>query len=181
MALNAANVSVAVTGAVSYAPTGSTAPTDATTALDAAFKDVGYISSDGVTETRDRSTQTIVAWQNSEVVRAVVTESSITVQFTMIETNKNSVELFYGDTVSAVDGGVEIRPGKTGGRRMIVVDYVDGSDLVRLFLPSAEVMEVGDLSLTSGDAVGYDVTITGYPGTNGWSAKKWITKLDTTP
>lgn len=179
MALNADNVSVAVTGACSYAPAGSTGPIDATTTLDAAFLDVGYISTDGVTETRDRSTNDIVAWQNSEVVRSVITESSLSVQFVMIETNKASVELFYGATVSGTDGSIEVRPGSTGGRKMVVVDYVDGEDLVRLFLPNAEVQEVGDQALTSGDAVGYDVTIKGYPGPQGWSAKKWFTKLDT--
>lgn len=181
MALDATNVAVAVTGAVSYAPSGTAAPTDAVAALNVAYKDVGYISSDGVVETRDRSTQTIVAWQNSEVVRSVVTESSISVQFVMIETNKSSVELFYGATVSAVDGSVEIKPGATGGRRSIVVDYVDGADMVRLYLPSAEVQDIGDQTLTSGDAVMFDVTVVAYPGPNGYSAKKWYTKLDTTP
>ena len=37
MTTTASNVEVAVTGEVSFAPAGSTLPTDATTALDAAF------------------------------------------------------------------------------------------------------------------------------------------------
>lgn len=181
MALDSSNVDVALTGAVYYAPTGSTAPTNATAALDAAFLDVGYCSDDGVTETLDRSTSNIVAWQNADVVRTVVTESSISVQFTMIETNPNSVRLFYGVAVAA-DGSVTIVPSTTGGRHAVVVDYVDGDKMVRLYMPQAEVTELDDVSLnSSGDPVGYTVTITGYPDTTlGGSAKKWFSALDTT-
>jgi hypothetical protein len=41
MALDSDNVRVAVSGAVYVAPTGTTAPTDSGTALDAAFIDLG--------------------------------------------------------------------------------------------------------------------------------------------
>ncbi|MPZ66167.1 MAG: hypothetical protein GEU83_11850 [Pseudonocardiaceae bacterium] len=179
MALDSSNVNVAVTGAVSYAPVGTAAPTDANTVLPATtWRDVGYLSSDGITETRDRSTNNVVAWQNAEVVRTVVTESSISVSFTMIESNPNSLELFYGTAVDDTDGSVTIDPGETGGRRAIVVDYVDGDRYMRLFLPQAEVTEVGESSLTSGDPVGYEVTLTGYPDSAlGYSAKKFHSDL----
>lgn len=179
MALNSSNVDVATTGTVSYAPTGSTAPTNATSALAAAFRDVGYISTDGVAEARDRSTSNIVAWQNADVVRTVVTEASISVVFTMIETNAVSLELFYGKPLNTTDGSIEIVPGKTGGRKATVVDYIDGTKFVRLYIPQSEVLEVGEVSLTSGgDAVGYEVTVMGYPdATLGYSAKKFHSAL----
>lgn len=182
MALDSTNVDVAVTGTVSYAPVATAAPTDAVAALDAAFRDVGYISDDGVSEAIDKSTNNIVAWQGSAVVRTVVTESSIAVTFTMIETNANSVELFYADAVDATDGSVEIDPSQTGGRRRLVLDYVDGTKFARLFLPQGEVTSVGEVTYASGEAVGYQVTVTGYPdSTLGYSAKKWFSALDTTP
>lgn len=179
MALNSANVDVAVSGAVSYAPIGSTAPVDADTALDVAYKDIGYISTDGVVEARERSTSNIVAWQRADVVRAVVTEASITVQFTGIETNIPTLELFYGATLSTVDGSILIVPGVAGVRRSLVVDYIDGTKYVRLWMPQAELTEVGETTLTSGgDPVGYDMTLTGYPDpTLGASAKKWFSAL----
>jgi hypothetical protein len=178
MATVSANVDVAVTGAFSFAPTSATAPTDATTALPVDFQDVGYIGEDGVTETRDRSTTNIIAWQNADNVRSVVTESSITVQFVGIESNANMIGLYYGAEV-ATDGSVEIVPASTGGRRACVLDYVDGDKLVRMYMPEAELLETGDLVMASGEPVGYDVTITGYPGIDGWSAKKWFSALDT--
>lgn len=188
MALDSANVRVAVTGAVSYAPTSIAAPTDSLTALPAEWRDVGYISEDGVVETRDRSTDTIIAWQNADTVRTVVTEASMTVQFTMIETNPNSIELFYGRPVFTSDGSVEINPADSGGRRSMVVDYADGDDMVRLYLPEAELTDIGDHTLASGEAAGYDVTLTAYPSanlldTNGkpLAGKKWFSSLVGTP
>lgn len=184
MALNSANVDVALTGAVSYAPVGSTAPTDAETPLDAAFEDVGYISSDGVVETRDRSTSNIVAWQNADVIRSVVTEASLSVQFTMVETKKEVLELFYGTAVDDVTGSLKINPGAAGTRYAVVVDYADGDKWARLYIPQAEVLEVGEVTLaSSGDPVGYNVTLRGYPdSTLGATAQKfWSALIVETP
>lgn len=177
MVLDSANVDIAVSGMIAYATVGSAVPTNATSSLDAAYLDVGYISSDGVEEARERSTSNVVAWQHADVVRTVVTESSITVAFTMIETNRASVELYYGAPV-ADDGSVEIVPSRTGGRKATVIDYIDGDKFVRMFLPQSEVTEVGSSTLASADAVGYNVTLTGYPdGSLGYSAKKWFSAL----
>jgi hypothetical protein len=176
MATDASKVDVAVTGVVAFAPVGSEAPTDADGQLGVAWRDVGYISEDGVTEAPTRSVETIVAWQNADVVRSVVTESSMTISFTMIETNENSVELFYGAAVG-VDGSVEINPGQTS-RIALVVDYVDGDKAVRLYIPEAEVTELGEVTLASGSPVGYNVTVTGYPSADaGFTGKKWFSAL----
>ena len=182
MATDSANVDVAVTGAVSYGEVGATAPTDAQTALGIGYTDVGYLSDDGVVEARDRSTNNIVAWQNSDVVRTTVTESSISVAFTMIETSQASLELFYGAALDDSDGSIEIVPGNTGGRKAVVVDYVDGDKYVRLYIPQGEVTEVGETTLAGGEAVGYEVTVMGYPDpTLGYSAKKFHSALVVVP
>lgn len=179
-AVNSNEVDVAVTGAVAFADTSETPPTNAESPLVGSWRDVGYLSADGVVEARERSTNNIVAWQNSDIVRVVTTEASITVQFTMIQTNPDTLELFYGAPVDPVDGSIEIVPRESGGRRSIVVDYVDGDKYVRLYLPNAEVTEVEGPTLQAGEATGYGVTITGYPETVGgstYSAKKWFSDL----
>lgn len=181
MALDSSNVRVAVDGRLYYDVTTAPAPTDGATALPANWRDVGYISDDGVTEKRDLSTENITAWQNAENVRTVVKESSLTLETTMIETNPNSLELFYGQAVDLSDGSLPIVPANTGGRRSFVLDYIDGGLPTRMYIPLGEVTEVDDMELVSSAAVGYKVTITGYPAPVGYSAKKWYSALIATP
>lgn len=182
MALNASNVRVAVSGEVSVGLTSATAPTGTASAL-TGFTGLGYVSEDGVTETRDRSTDSITAWQNSAQVRTVVTESSLTFQFTMIETKEATVELFYGAVVTPAvsDGSFVVVPANTGGQQSFVIDVVDGAELIRIYIPNGEVTEVGDrVYNNSGDPIGYDVTVTAYPNaTISGSAKVWMTALKT--
>lgn len=177
MPVDSSKVRVAITGAVSVGPTTSTAPTTASSAL-TGFTDLGYVGEDGVTESRGRSTTKIKAWQNADTVREVITEAELTYSFTLIETKKETVELFYGTTVTstATEGSFSVIPASTGGRRSFVVDVVDGAELIRTYIPSGEVTEVGDVVYASGEPIGYEVTITTYPS-GGFSAKKFATAL----
>lgn len=166
MALNSANVLVATTGAVYFMPTGTTAPTTALTALPGAARNAGYISEDGVTEAYEEDTTEIKAWQNGTVVRTITSSSASTLHFKIIETNKNSLELFHkGDTV-VTDGGTGFKIDVTAPvseRRSFILDVLDGSKHVRLYVPSGEVTERGEVNYVNTDAVGYEVTITCYP------------------
>lgn len=182
MSLDATNVRVAVTGAVYSAAPTATAPTTATSALGVDYKDLGYVSDGGVTETRDRSTNQIRAWQNSALVREPVTESSIRYSFTLIETKAETIEQYYGTAVAA-DGSIKIDPGKTGGRRRYVLDVIDGDEVIRVYIPDGEVTEVGDQVYVNGDPIGYEITVTGYAVNDddeSYSAIKWYSSLDTT-
>lgn len=181
MATNSANVRVAVTGEVLVGDTDAAAPTG-TGGATTGFAGLGYVSEDGVTETRDRSTDTIKAWQNSDTVRTVVTDSSLTYSFTLLETNRSTVELFYGTDVteSASEGDFVIVPSNTGGRRSFILDVVDGDELLRTYVPQGEVTEVGDRVYASGEPIGYEVTITAYNDSDlGGAARVWATALKT--
>lgn len=167
MATDAGNVQVAVTGAVYFAPIGdatATPPTDASTALAAGWKDVGYISEDGVTEANDTESEEIKAWQNSDIVRKTITKNETSYNFTIIETNANALSLFYGKNVASGDTTHTIGGAVTGKVKM-VVDVIDGSQHIRRYIPEAEVTERGEVTFAATDAVGYDVTVTAYPNT----------------
>ena len=172
MALDSDNVRVAVTGAVYVAPSGTTLPTHASQALNVAFEDVGYISEDGVTESQASDTTDIKAWQNSAIVRKVQTSHDLTYQFTMIETNGTALELFYGNYAA---GAIEV-DGALSDRQCMVLDVVDGSELLRVVAPAAQVTDRGDVSYTSGDAVGRQVTVTCYPDDSGIKAYIYLTE-----
>jgi hypothetical protein len=180
MATDSTKVRVAVTGAVSVAPTGSTAPTDASTALAVAFLDLGLIGEGGVTEARSRSTNDIKAWQNGATVRTVVTDGTLTYHFVMLETKKETVETAYGTTVTQTvsNGSFVIVPTSTGGRKSFVLDVVDGAEIRRVYIPQGEVTDAGDIVYSNGDPIGYEVTVTAYvDSTISGNAKVWASAL----
>lgn len=176
MANIAENVKVGTTGAIYVAPTSATAPTGAVSSL-TGFTDLGYISADGVTETRDKSTNQIRAWQNADLVKEVVTEATATFQAVLLETSAETLALYYGAVVDPIDGSIEINPAATGGRKSFVIDLVDGADCIRTYIPSGEVLSVGEQVYQNGEPVGYDITITAYASSAGFSAKKFYSAL----
>ncbi len=161
---NSENVMVAVTGAVYVDSTGtSAAPTDATTPLAETWHNVGYISEDAVTESIETDTNEIIAWQNSDVVRTLVTKFGVNYSFTMIETNSVSVGLYYGKAVAAAATNHQIG-GERVGRQAFVIDAIDSAgQVVRRYMPAAEVTERGEVAISGTDAVGYEVTLATYP------------------
>jgi len=98
-------------GAAFRAPVGTTLPKDTTTALETAFKALGYISEDGVTNNNSPSFESAKAWGGDEVLH-YQTEKPDTFKFVMIEAlNTEVLKTVYGD-------------GKVEG------DLVDNSELV---------------------------------------------------
>lgn len=71
MAQTSSNVTGAtpkVSGAVWRAPLGTAVPTDATSELAEAFKSLGYISEDGMTNSNSPSGEAIRAWGGDPVL-----------------------------------------------------------------------------------------------------------------
>lgn len=180
MALDSSKVRAAVSGAVSIAPIGTAAPTDASTALAVAYKDLGFVSDAGVTEARARNTNDVYAWQGGALVRTLITSGTLTYHFVLLETKLETVQLFYGSPVAqtVTDGSVLVIPTNTGGRQAFVLDVIDGANLQRTFIPQGEVTEVGDHVYVNSDPIGYEVTISAYPdATLAANAKVWNTAL----
>lgn len=185
MSANSANVRVGVTGAVyTGPPTGVTAPTAVSSVLDTDLVDLGYVSEDGVTETRDRSSDTIKGWQNGDTVRETITEANLTYALVLIESKKEVIEAYYATTVSPVDGSFLVVPSATGGRHPWVLDVIDGLQRIRTWIPEGEITEVGDQVWANGEPIGYEMTLRAYPSptlldANGQpaSAKKWYSQL----
>lgn len=175
MALDSDNVRVAVTGAVYVGPTTATAPSSSSSAL-TGFTDLGYVSADGITETIDKTTAQIRAWQNGALVREVVSEGTYSVAMTFIETNQDVLELYFGSDLTG--GELDGDPTKSGGRKSFVIDVVDGDIVERTYIPAGEVTAVGERVLASGEAIGYNVTITAYADTSSVTFKKWFSSLE---
>lgn len=170
MSLLPAAVRIGVTGEVNVAPVGTAAPTSSTAALNAAFIGLGLVSEDGVTEAWDDSVDNIKAWQNNMIVRAQTTESVATLQFVMIETKGKTIEAYYkGSTISVVSAGqwkIDVK-GAQSDPRAWVIDVVDGTKHYRIYVPTGEITERGEVVYSNGEPIGYDVTLTCYADANG--------------
>jgi hypothetical protein len=152
-------------GGVLAAPIGTTLPTGATastSALDADFEALGFITDDGLTKSEDRSPSDIVAWGGD----TIATQAAL---------------VLHGDanvTTTAADA--------TNGTRMAVVtrsglaplhawvfDIISGTARIRYVVPIGRVTEVGDTTFSDSDPAGLDYTVTCYPDTNGVSMYRY--------
>lgn len=178
---NAQNVSVAkpkVGGAIFVAPLGTELPTDATTALDVAFENVGYISEDGVVNTNSPDTDTIKEWGGASVGK-IDNGKDDTWQFTMIEAlNLAALKLVYGpDNVSGtLKEGITIKANSNEQADVcMVIDMIlKGGALKRVVLPSAGVSEVGEVTYAATSAIGYQTTLLATPDAEGNTHYEYI-------
>ena len=159
-----------VGGAIYVAPTGTTLPTDATTTLDAAFENLGYISEDGVTQNITRDSESIKAWGGDTVLTSQ-TDFAETFSFRMIEAlNLAAKKVTFGadNVTGTLATGVTV---KTNAKELpaqsYVIEMVQNGHLVRKVIPNAKVTEVGEIQYVDGQAVGYEPTITALPDTAG--------------
>jgi hypothetical protein len=158
-------VRVGVTGTVFVGPKGTALPDDVTTPLNAAFKSVGFISEDALTESLAITTERLRAWQRPVGIRTLTTEVEWTFQFGMLETSPLVLDLYYGGATTTVDTGVattDILAWPTSTQRAMVIEIEDGDVITRY----AIVVEIGDReevnhSNTEGTIWGVTVNVMG--------------------
>lgn len=177
MALTADNVVVGITGKVYIGETTAAAPTASDSTL-TGFTELGYVSADGVSFTIDKSTNQIRAWQNSDLVREVVTEGNVTYSFMLLESNQDVVEAYFG--AAMVDGKIQVNPTATGGKKSFVIDVVDNAKAIRHYVPMGEILSVEAQTIQNGEALMYGVTVTAYVD-NGRTADVFYSEFEPAP
>lgn len=167
---------VGVTGRIDIAALAAVLPHDMSNLIttgSGAYTNLGYISDDGVTENRDEDNQEFVPWQENTSIRYEITKSVTTFEFTLWQSTLATAGFYYGvsaaDMFKNADGSVFFdekgKPDVT--QHKLVLTVVDGSRARRTCLAAAQVTERGEITYKSDEMIGYNVTVTGFPGATG--------------
>lgn len=151
-----------VDGALYSAPVGTTLPASATAALNVAFVGHGFWSSEGVTESSSKSTNSTRAFQNNTLVAEIPTEGTATTSLVLLQQNAANASIFYGEAVNTTTGSVTWNPGRANGRRVYVVDKINQDGDAERIVGEGEVTAMADRVTTYGNVTGYGITITWY-------------------
>lgn len=180
--MNAENVNAGkpkIAGAIFRAPLGTELPTDATSELDAAFKELGYASNEGVTNSNTGSSNSIRAWGGDEVL-VTQSEKTDTFTFTLIEsTNVDTLKAVFGDknvTGESTEAGITVNVNATElDYASYVIDMIlRGGVPKRIVIPSGKPSVIGEVSYTDTSAIGYPVTLSTQPDEKGNTHYEYI-------
>lgn len=169
------------TGAIKHAPLGTTLPdlssiTKASVTLAQAFAGDEYVSEDGLTLTPSISTSDIKDWSGA-TVRKVLESYDGTLSWTMISTNEGALGVAFGaDHITTENAssthGKQVKAA-LGAHLPEAQSWVflmkDGDARIVILVPNGQVTEVGEVNFASNSAVGWAVTLSTYPDSNGES------------
>lgn len=166
-----------VGGAIYSGPLNTTLPTDAVTALDAALKNLGYVSDDGLENEVKTDTDDIKAWGGDTVMTAQKGTSD-TFKYTLIEAINIDVlkEVYGADNVTGdLTTGIKINVNsKEKPVHALVVDMIVREHPKRIVIPMAKIKEIGPIKYGDADPVGYEINLQAFPDDKGNTHYEYI-------
>ena len=151
------------TGAVAVAPIGTTAPTDARTALPSAWESSGYVSEDGMSVAVTRTTTPIRDWSKA-AVRQLLTEYEGAITLSFLGVDEFALGRVFGEsnvtkTTATTTHGEQLKVG-IGAQLPPIESFCfnmkDGDARIRVYVPRGQFTEVAqvDFKPDAGHTVG---------------------------
>ena len=143
------------------APIGTPLPATINETLNAAFEDIGWLHSDGITETFTGSRSEIRGHQGERVVRTRVETPGTTIGFHALESKAQTKSLRYDEKSSTVSGGIRTTVRGSGQKvsaRAVVIDIFDADDITvkeRHVIGRFEITPDGDRVFVGSDIAGF--------------------------
>lgn len=179
---NAANVTAAkpkISGAVQVAPVGTTLPTTTEAELNPAFKALGYVSEDGLSNNNSRTNEAIKAWGGETVLNSQ-TEFTDNFKFTLLEImNPEVLRTVYGkENVSEESDELtlKVNAAQPNSNAFVFDMILKGGAKKRIVVPSASMTALEEIVYKDNGAVGYGITIGAVPDTAGNTHYEYIKK-----
>lgn len=124
---------------------------------------------------------------NGTTVMSEVSAYTETYQFTLLQTNGDTLKVRYGSTNVTTDASGNItafHATPSGENLVLVFEMMLGTDRKkRIVVPLAHLTAVGNIQYHASGALGYQVTFTGAPSSeiNNATSVEYVAKLASTP
>lgn len=159
-------------GAIYRAPIGTTLPTSYSDTLDTAFKNLGYVSEDGVTNGNSPSGDKVRAWGGTTVLN-YMEDKPDTFKLKLIEAfNSEVLKTIYNDanvTVATGTGDITVKATAEEMKQYAwVIDMLlKGNRAKRVVIPIASITELEEIVYKDNEPVGYGITLSAEPDASG--------------
>ena len=152
-----------IAGAISTAVAGTELPKDTAAALNEAFKSLGYISEDGLKNTKKSEGEQTKAW-GGEIVLDNKEKAEDVFEFTLIETtNEDVLKAVYGtaNVSGTLSAGlaVNVNDEEDAPHPFVVDMLLKGGTAKRIVIPQGKIMEVGEIVYKDNEITGYPVKL----------------------
>lgn len=169
-----------ISGAIYSAPIGTTLPTDATTALAAAFKPLGYVGEDGLVHSNSMTRDNFRAW-GGDIVYSALSQKTDSFRYTLIESlNADVLKFVHGDgnVTGSLTTGIAVKGnGIDPGEKSIVVEMIlRGGGTKRIVIPRGILNELGDVTYRDNEVIGYACTMLGMADDDGNTYYEYIVR-----
>lgn len=153
---------------VMVADVGSTAPTDTTSAFDAAFESLGLIGEDGITLSGESEKSDHYAYGGLHV-RTTQSKFKKSLKVVCLEDTPAVFDLVNPGSSAATATGTTTRTvgAPAANPKAFAIETVDGDITRRLIIPRGEVSEVGEVTFSDAEMTGVELTIEAYAAEDG--------------
>ena len=172
--MNTQNVSASkpkTGGAIFRAPLGTALPKSYSEQLDTAFKNLGYVSEDGIVNGNSPSGDKVRAWGGSTVLN-YMEDKPDTFQMKLLEAfNSDVLKTIYREKNVKVETNGDIAVTVTAEEMeqfAWVIDMIlKNGRAKRIVIPTASITEMQEINYRDNEPIGYGITLSAEPDASG--------------